>query len=192
MTVPFVDRLRQRAPVWAGWAAASLGLSVPVSTTADSVLLVLLLVSWAACGNVLERLRAGFRHPAVVMGGVFFLLILSGTLHGDSPFSSRIKVLSKYEDFLLPAIFLPVFADNEVRKRAVRAFGLISGVILLLSLMLAAGLIEGGAGFTVGKTMPVYSSSGSLTVYSWRLPRFFLRWRQSGRRNGGSGLDCGV
>jgi O-antigen ligase len=144
MTVSFVDRLRQRAPVWAGWAAAALGLSIPVSTTADSVLLVLLVVLWAACGKVSERLHAGLRHPAVVIGGVFFLLILAGSLHGDSPFNNRIKILSKYEDFLLPAIFLPVFADNEVRKRAVRAFGLISGVILLLSLMLAAGLIEGG------------------------------------------------
>lgn len=144
MMWPFVNRLRQWAPLWAGWAAAGLGLTIPVATTADSVLLVLLLVSWVACGNIGERLCAALRHPAVVMGGAIFLLLLAGSLHGPAPFNNRIKILTKYEDLLLPAMFLSVFADRKVRMRAVRAFELVSAVILLLSLTLVAGLIEGG------------------------------------------------
>lgn len=144
VTVPFADRLRQQAPVWAGWAAAALGFSVPVSTTADSVLLVLLLLFWGISGNVRERLSAALRHPAAVMGVGMFLLIGVGSLHGESPLNTRMKILFKYEDFLLPVIFLSVFARREVRALAVRAFGVASCGILLLSLSLAAGLIEGG------------------------------------------------
>lgn len=144
VTVSFADRLRQQAPLLAGWAAAALGFSVPVSTTADSVLLVLLLLSWGISGNVRERLCVALRHPAAVMGGGMFLLIAAGSLYGESPFNNRMRILFKYEDFLLPVVFLSVFANQEVRALAVRAFGLVSGVILLLSLILAAGLVEGG------------------------------------------------
>lgn len=140
----FVGQVRRHATVVAGWAAAALGMTVTVSTTADSIVLVILLLAWIIRDDVRDRLRAAVRHPATLAWLAFFLFLAVGALHGDSSLKERLDILRKYDDFLFPVLLLPLFADLQVRERAVWAFGLAMGLILFLSLLLAAGLVEGG------------------------------------------------
>ena len=141
MSPPFVDQIRRHASVGTGWAAVALGFTIPVSTTADSVVLVILLVAWILCGSARDRLRAALRHPAALAWLAFFLLLAVGALHGDSSLKERLNILRKYDDFLIPIVLLPAFAALQVRERAVWAFGLAMGLALFLSLLLAAGII---------------------------------------------------
>ncbi|HEX5646726.1 MAG TPA: O-antigen ligase family protein [Nitrospira sp.] len=70
-----------------------------------------------------------------------FVLIALGMVHGLAPFGERVKSLWKYDDLLLPLVFIPLFLDSSVRQRGLWAFGISMGITLLLSLCLAVGWI---------------------------------------------------
>lgn len=145
MTISFVDTVRSRLWKASSWAVVALGVTIPISTTADSVMLVVLLVVSLVAKHAKDRLQSVARHPAMLAWVAFFLLVALGTLHGSAPVSDRIHFLTKYDDFLLPILFLPVLTDVEVQRRALWAFGLVMGVILILSLTLAAGWLPTGS-----------------------------------------------
>lgn len=144
MTLAFVDTVRSRLRKASSWAVVALGFTIPISTTADSVMLVVLLVVSLLAKHAKDRLQSVARHPAVLAWLAFFLLMALGTLHGSASVSDRMHFLTKYDDFLLPILFLPILADAEVQRRALWAFGLAMGVILILSLTLAAGWLPTG------------------------------------------------
>ncbi len=125
----------------AGWAVAGLGFSLPISTSLDGVLLVVTVVAWLVSGRFADLPRV-IRHERYVLllPGVFILLAF-GMVHGLAPFSEQVKYLWKYDDFLLPLVFVPLFADPVVRERGLWAFGVSMGLTLLISLGLAAGWI---------------------------------------------------
>jgi len=144
MTLSFVDTVRSRLWKASRWAVVALGFTIPISTTADSVMLVVVLIVSLVAKHAKERLQSAVRHPAAVAWFAFFLLVALGTLHGSASVSDRMHFLTKYDDFLLPILFLPILADAEVQRRALWAFGLAMGVTLILSLTLAAGWLPTG------------------------------------------------
>jgi O-antigen ligase len=133
--------IQNRSLVAAGWAAAGLGFSLPVSSLLDGILLVGVLVAWAISGSP-ARLPQLFREsgPVLLLPG-FFALVALGTLHGVAPFGERVKHLWKYNDFLLPLVFVPLFLNPHVRERALWGFAAGMTLTLVLSLLLATGLI---------------------------------------------------
>lgn len=144
MTLSFVETVRSRLWKASSWAVVALGFTIPISTTADSVMLVVLLVASLVAKHAKERLQSAVRHPAMLAWLAFFLLVALGTLHGSAPVRDRMHFLTKYDDFLLPILFLPILTDVEVQRRALWAFGLAMGVTLILSLTLAAGWLPTG------------------------------------------------
>lgn len=123
----------------AGWAVAALGLSLPISTTLDGLLLVLTVVAWAISGtfsNVPQLVRQD--RLVLLLPGLFVLIAL-GSLHGIAPFGERMKSLRKYDDLLLPLVFVPLLLHPEMRRRGLWGFGISMTLILILSLLLAAG-----------------------------------------------------
>jgi O-antigen ligase len=76
----------------------------------------------------------------LLLPGLFVLLAI-GTAHGLAPFGERAKYLWKYDDFLLPLVFVPLLADPVVRERGLWAFSIGMGFTLVISLGLAAGWI---------------------------------------------------
>ncbi|MGH7148481.1 MAG: O-antigen ligase family protein [Nitrospiraceae bacterium] len=123
----------------AGWAAAALGFSLPISTSLDGILLVVALVAWTISGTFTElpRIVRQNRLPLLLPG--FFVLVAFGMVHGLAPFSERAKHLWKYDDFLLPLVFIPLFVDPDVRERGLWGFGVSMVLTLILSLLGAAG-----------------------------------------------------
>ncbi|MGQ0666552.1 MAG: O-antigen ligase family protein [Nitrospiraceae bacterium] len=164
MSLPFVDHVRRYATVGAGWAAVALGVTIPVSTTADGVVLVIFLLAWMSCGSVGDRLRTALRHPAALACLAFFLLLMVGALYGDSSLKERLTVLRRYDDFLIPVFLLPIFAAPQVRERALWAFSLAMGLALVLSFLLAAGFIaDRDGGWVQGYQQDASAFKGRIT-----------------------------
>lgn len=127
------------ATVVAGWAAAALGFSLPISTSLDGVLLVLALVAWVIAGRFTELLEIIRRNRLVLVLPGFFVFVALGTVHGLAPFGERARHLWKYDDFLLPLVFVPLFLNPDGRQRGLWGFGVSMTLTLILSLLLAAG-----------------------------------------------------
>jgi O-antigen ligase len=144
MTRSFLEAARSRLSKASSVAVVGLGLTIPISTTADSVMLVTILAASLAASQVKDRLLDSIRHPGTLAWLAFFLLVALGTLHGSAPVSDRLHILTKYDDFLLPLLFLPILADAEAQRQARWAFGLAMGATLILSLALAAGWLPAG------------------------------------------------
>ncbi len=133
--------IQNRSLVAAGWAAAGLGFSLPVSSLLDGILLVAVLVAWTISGSPTRLLQLFRESGPVLLLPAFFALLALGTLHGVAPFGERVKHLWKYNDFLLPLVFVPIFLNPEVRQRALWGFGAGMTLTLVLSLLLGTGLI---------------------------------------------------
>ncbi|MDH4329450.1 MAG: hypothetical protein OEV77_13070, partial [Nitrospira sp.] len=111
----------------AGWAVVALGFSLPISTSLDGVLLVVAVAAWVVSGRFADLPRIVRQDRYVLLLPGLFLLLAIGTAHGLAPFSERAKYLWKYDDFLLPLVFVPLFADTVVRERGLWAFGVSMG-----------------------------------------------------------------
>jgi len=131
----------------AGWAVVALGFSLPISTSLDGILLVVAVAAWAVSGRFADLPRIVRQDRYLLLLPGLFLLLAIGTAHGLAPFSERAKYLWKYDDFLLPLVFVPLFADPVVRERGLWAFGVSMGLTLLISLCLAAGWIPKSSWF---------------------------------------------
>jgi O-antigen ligase len=134
----------------AGWAAAALGFSLPISTSLDGILLVITVVAWTISGAFSELPKIARENRFVLLLPGVFVLIAFGMVHGPAPFGERVKSLWKYDDLLLPLVLIPLFLDSHVRERGLWAFGLAMGLTLLLSLCLAAGWIPTSSWFHGG------------------------------------------
>lgn len=136
----------------AGWAAAALGFSLPISTTLDSILLVSTVVAWMISGAFSELPKIIRENRQVLLLPGLFALIAFGMVHGIAPFGERVKSLWKYDDLLLPLVLTPLFLNSYVRERGLWAFGLAMGLTLLISLGLAAGWIPESSWFHGNQT----------------------------------------
>ena len=125
----------------AGWAAAALGFSLPISTSLDGILLVITVVAWAISGAFSELPKIARDHRLVLLLPGLFVLIAFGIVHGIAPFSERVRSLWKYDDLLVPLVLIPIFLDSHVRERGLWAFSLAMGITLLISLGLATGWV---------------------------------------------------
>jgi len=125
----------------AGWAVAGLGFSLPISTSLDGVLLVVTVVAWIVSGRFAEIPEIVRRDKYVLLLPGLFLLLAIGMIHGLASFGERAKYLWKYDDFLLPLVFVSLFADPAVRERGLWGFGCGMAVTLVVSLLFAAGWI---------------------------------------------------
>lgn len=135
------EAVQQHSKRVAGWTAAALGFSLPISTSLDGILLVITVVAWTVSGAFTELPRVVRENRmALLLPGVF-VLIAVGMVHGLAPFGERVRHLWKYDDLLFPLVFIPLFLDPHVRERGLWAFGLAMGLTLVISLGLAAGWI---------------------------------------------------
>ncbi|MEO8159504.1 MAG: O-antigen ligase family protein [Betaproteobacteria bacterium] len=125
----------------ASWAIALIGLSIPISTALDNILLGVVLLGFLFAGHYKDRLKALRANPAVVALLGFFVLIAAATLYGDTPGATRLKYLSKYSDLALIILLLPFFVSEVTRRRALVAFGVAMVVTLVVSLLLSTGLL---------------------------------------------------
>lgn len=136
-----------RASTAAGWIAALMGASIPVSVASDSALLGLLLVLWALAGGPRRSWDAFRAGRAAQLALALFALLAVGTIHAVVPVDERLSHLWKYRELAIVVVLLPLFADPHVRRRGLVALCAAVVASVLISYLLYFGLVPGGGVF---------------------------------------------
>jgi O-antigen ligase len=131
------------------WIAVALGFSIPVSTALDNVLVVALLVCWAAGGRFREKWAAVRRNPVALAACAFFLLHVAGSAYGLGSTREVLYDLDKAAVLLLVPILVSLQPGVEWLRRALIALLAALALTLLLSYPLWLGLLP-EAGFIKG------------------------------------------
>jgi O-antigen ligase len=136
--------LRPRAAEAAKWCAIALGGALPLSVAADGVMLGAFALMWLLSGDFAQKGREIRANPAAVAALGLFLLLAVGTLYGPAPLGLALLQLSKYQDLLLVAMLVPLFAQPRFRRYAVWAFLAGMLITLALSYLIGLGLMPAG------------------------------------------------
>ena len=139
-----LDRVQSHARRAAGWTTTALGFTIPIWVVADSILVVLLVVCWAAGGEWRERLRRVTTNPVALSALLLFGWVLLGTLWGMGSPEERLHSLKKYADLLLIPLLISLAIDVQERNRALLALAASLGATLALSFVLGWGVLPTG------------------------------------------------
>lgn len=135
------DRLQTEARRAAGWTTAALGFTVPMWVVADSILVVLLVLCWAACGQWRERFRRIITNPVALSALLVFGWLLAGSFWGLGSLDDRMLAVKKYADLLLIPLLISMAINAQERNRALLALAVSLVVTLVLSLVLSTGIL---------------------------------------------------
>jgi O-antigen ligase len=134
--------IRDTATRAARWSAIALGFSLPVSTALDNVLIAVFLLACLASGKFRET-AADLKSNSIGMAALVLAgVVILGVIWSPSP-AHGIPEAAVYALKLatLP-LFMTVFKDETTRHRAISAFLAATVLILLISYLLWAGLVE--------------------------------------------------
>jgi O-antigen ligase len=104
----------------------ALGFALPLSTSAVSILLGLILLLWIIGGDYREKFRVMRHHPLAVAALILFGLHVLGLLYGKP----STRVAFDVSRFLLLALLIPLFRDEDMRRFALKGF-LVAAVLLM-------------------------------------------------------------
>lgn len=123
------------------WAAALLGLSIPISTSADSILAGLIAALVLVGGRFRERIGAVRSNPIVLPAVAFFGMYLLGLVYTQAAGREAMESLAKASDLLLIPILLYLFRDEKIRKMALAGFLAAVLAMIVISYLLWLELI---------------------------------------------------
>jgi O-antigen ligase len=126
---PGADRL-------AGWLLPAFAFAIPISVSADAILLGAIMVLVVTGGRWREKLGTIRANLAALAALALFSLLLAGTLWSEAPWADRLEYLGHYLGLLVFAWLLPLCRDATVRQHCLLAFLTAMLLTLLLSLAL--------------------------------------------------------
>jgi O-antigen ligase len=139
-----LDRLQTQARRTAGWTTTALGFTIPIWVVADGILVVLLVLCWAACGQWRQRFHRIITNPVAVSALLLFGWVLAGSFWGLGSLDERMLAVKKYADLLLIPLLISMAIDARERNRALLALAASLVVTLVLSLVLGSGMLTTG------------------------------------------------
>lgn len=131
--------MTRHADALARASAIGLGFSIPLTIALNNIFLALVLVGWIFGSAIQDKIRA-FTHPVAVPALALFALLLAGSVYAEDGLSSLVH-LRKYLDLVLIPVFLYLFRNAAVRRRAILAFATSLAFVLMLSYLAKAGLL---------------------------------------------------
>jgi len=137
----WVKRLQVEARRGAGWTTTALGFTIPIWVVADSILVVLLVLCWAVCGQWRERFRRIATNPVALSALLLFGWLLAGSFWGLGSLDERLLAVKKYADLLLIPLLIAMVIDAQERNRALLALAASLSVTLAVSLVLSMGFL---------------------------------------------------
>ncbi|MEX0958135.1 MAG: O-antigen ligase family protein [Burkholderiales bacterium] len=146
--MPGLARLRETARKGAVYATIGMGVSIPVSVALDSVLLGFALLLWLASGPRWEEIARLRQNPMAVAAVGLFLLCALGLLYGEDATENGLMYLKKYMDLAFVPLFMLLFRDAWARRAGIRAFEIAMLVTLVVSYLLAMGMLPWREPFT--------------------------------------------
>jgi len=133
--------ISQAAGRTAQWAAVALGLSIPISTALDNVLLAAMLAVWLASGAWRMKWDAVRGNRVALAALLLYGLLLAGTLYGTPAPGDVRATLARYLDLLWIPILAWLFRDGAMRERALYALAASLALVLATSFLLMADVI---------------------------------------------------
>jgi O-antigen ligase len=183
------DRLQAEARRVGGWTTTALGFTIPIWVVADSILVVLLVLCWTACGEWREKFRRITRNPVALSTLLLFGWLLAGSLWGLGSLNDRMLAVKKYADLLLIPLLISMAIDTQERNRALLTLAVSLALTLALSLVLSAGFLLPNSGvlgcdpsnpcvFKKHTTHNVLMAFGALlfAVLAWKSQDGWKRW----------------
>ena len=123
-----MGKIGRKADEMAKWTAASIGLSLPLSTALDGILLALMLLLWLLSGNFRVKFTTIRKNPvalaALVMCGITVLGLFYGHVNKGT--------LSDVKAFLLIPLLITLFQEERFRRYA--WWGFLASMVLTLVL----------------------------------------------------------
>lgn len=148
------------------WSAIALGVSIPVSTALDNVLMVVTLTAWALSGQVRETANVPLKNKALLYSIALFGLLALGMLYGETQAREALAHLWKYADLLFIPVFAMVFSRRETRSKALLALAVTIAVTVVLSYLIRFGMFP-VTPFTTG-------IASSPTVFKFKITHSIL------------------
>lgn len=131
------------------WIAVALGFSIPISTALDGILVVALLLCWAASGRFREKWAAVRGNAFALAACAFFLLHVAGSAYSLGSAREVLQALEKAATLLLIPVLVSLQPGIEWRRRALVTLLAALALTLLLSYPLWLGFLPDG-GFIKG------------------------------------------
>ncbi|EKE00560.1 MAG: O-Antigen Polymerase family [uncultured bacterium] len=113
--------------------------AIVLSTAATNILFFATVLFGLAAGNWRAKFDLIVRNPVAIIFLLFYVLFLVGALYSTAPWPDMLKMLRKYDKFLLAVFFIPLFTEERWRKYAINAF-----VAAILVMLVAAYLKDFG------------------------------------------------
>lgn len=139
MTISPIFNLNRKI---ASICAVLLGFSIPISTSLDSILLALFLLT-ALIGWNTQYPRIISQNSVAKAALLLFLILFIGCFYGTEKLNAGIKILTKYDDLILIALMLPIFVQPKMRLYGQYAFMAAMTLTLVLSYLIWLGAFEG-------------------------------------------------
>jgi O-antigen ligase len=173
------------------WSAIAMGFTLPIWTLADSLLMGLLALSWAASGQWRGKWQMVRSNPVALSALMLFAFLLLGTLWGEGSLEDRALYLKKYGELLFIPLLMTLALTAQDRRRAL--WGFACGLLLTLGLSYAlwlgwftpGGLIKGDPSnpfvFKRHITHNILMAFGALlfATFAWRSKDARWRWSWS-------------
>jgi O-antigen ligase len=136
----------------ARWAVVGIGVSMPISTAMDNVLLLVLLLAVVLGGHLKAMGQVAWQYPAARAAVFLYLALICGSFYGGN-WRESLDYLGKYIDIAFVPIFIWILSDPIWKRHAANGFLLAMAVVLVLSMGLSAGIVPRDLFST---TMPAY------------------------------------
>ena len=150
-----------RPQIVSRWAVVALGVTIPVSTALDNVLLVIVLAAWAISGQTRETSENIFKNNGLWTPILLFILLAVGTLYSEIPWRGALAHLWKYADLLFIPVFAMAFRQDQTRRNALLGFAVAIAATVVLSYLIRFGLLP---------KLPFITSDGiSPTVFKLKI-----------------------
>ncbi len=137
--------IQEKARLYAPWAAVALGISLPLSTAFDSVLLALVILLWLVGAAFGDKFRAIVKNPVAVASLLLALLCGAGLFWGTPDRDA----FSDAKTFLLIPLLIPLFREPRFRRYGLWAFLGAMFFVLVFSCLIFFGQLPPG-GFWKG------------------------------------------
>jgi O-antigen ligase len=181
VTYPDIAAGARRA---AAWCMAGLGLAIPVSTAADTLVLGVIVI--AAMLNAREAIGGMRRNvvsaPPMAAALVLFGWLLIACAYSTAPPKEAFQALDKYVDLMLIALLAWTVSDADVRRRALVCYAIAIVANLYVAYSAAAGLPglrrpHYPIGFKASVTHNLMVSLGAFLFLLWAREAADRRWR---------------
>ncbi|MBI4807438.1 MAG: O-antigen ligase family protein [Nitrosomonadales bacterium] len=121
------------------WCAILIGLSVPISVALDNVLLALVLLG--ALFSLGSIVRVAVAQPVARAAVLLFAVLFVAMFYGATPLKTAFDTLGKYVDLLFVPVFMFLFSNDAVRRKARYAFLAAMAITLVLSCLVGLGIL---------------------------------------------------